>query len=74
MRGEGNSANGQLGEPQYPGNPTVLQGGDCQTKLVACIQCSGMSPNEVRATRIGRQLSDKLVACNQCFIFSANKM
>jgi hypothetical protein len=24
MRGEWNSANGRLGEPQYPGNPTVL--------------------------------------------------
>jgi hypothetical protein len=23
--GEWNSANGQLGEPKYPGNPTVLQ-------------------------------------------------
>jgi hypothetical protein len=33
-----------------------------------------MSPNEVIATRIGRQLSDKLVACNQCSIFSASKM
>jgi hypothetical protein len=25
MMGEWNSTNGQLGEPQYPGNPTVLQ-------------------------------------------------
>jgi hypothetical protein len=33
-----------------------------------------MSPNEVRATRIGRKLSDKLVACIQCSIISANKM
>jgi hypothetical protein len=38
------------------------------------IHCSGVSPNEVRATWIGRQLSDKLVACIQCSIFSANKM
>jgi hypothetical protein len=25
MRGEWNSANGRLGEPRYPGNPTVLR-------------------------------------------------
>jgi hypothetical protein len=40
-------------------------------ELVACIRCSGMSPNEVIATRRGRKLSDKLVACIQCSIAEA---